>query len=239
MGHEVELQTFPEDHDVVQGWLTGEFDGNSIQDCFHMFSYMRRGMRPEPFFERDEQAEQDEARKFVQLAKTYPWLLGGYCDLDRRYDHLIYMLELMAENEQQMNLARAAVLGTEQVAGSACAGQGFPINWTSPAEAAALEKHLKADRSAGIGQPIFASADPVGSETIQELSVLGNRPAQRPRAFHEYSVLRLGQFDQVLCHSAANGIWRDRCARLRKTRKSKFHHYRIAILLLVVDVLTG
>ena len=105
---------------------------------------MRKGFRPEPFFERDEPAIQKEACQFVRLAQEYPWLLCGHCDLDRRYDFVIYLLEVAGQNELfPAGLARAAVLGTDQVAGSACSGQGFPINWSSPDQAAVLERHLK------------------------------------------------------------------------------------------------
>jgi hypothetical protein len=106
---------------------------------------MRKGFRPDPFFERDEPARQQEARRFVGLAQEFPWVLFGHCDLDRRYDFLIYLLEVGEQNGLfPAGMSRAAVLGTRQVADSACAGQGFPINWTSPEEAAALERHLKA-----------------------------------------------------------------------------------------------
>ncbi len=143
MGHEVGLQIFPEDHDVVRDWLSGRHDGNSIQHCFHVFGYMRRGMQPGPFIERDAPEVRAEAQRFIQLAQQYPWLLCGFCDLDRRYDLLLYLLELMAADDQAMEMARAAVLGTRQVAGSARSGQGFSINWSTPDETVALERYLK------------------------------------------------------------------------------------------------
>lgn len=142
MGHEVRLQIFPDDSDVARDWLSGKSDGNAIQHCFHVFGFMRRGMQPWPFIERDSPELQIEAQRFIGIAQQYPWILNGFCDLDRRYDHLIYMLELMADDKQQEEMARVAVLGTRQVAGSAIAGQGFPINWSSATEAKVIEGYL-------------------------------------------------------------------------------------------------
>ena len=133
MGHEVRLQIFPEDHEIVRGWLSGKQDGNNIQHCFHVFYDMRKGFRPEPFFERDDPQRQEEARSFVRLAQQYPWMLCGFCDLDRRYDRLIYLLEIAEEYELlPKSIAHAAVLGTHQVADPRVAARDFPSTGLRP-----------------------------------------------------------------------------------------------------------
>lgn len=146
MGHEVRLQTVPLDHPLIEEWFDPAFAGDSgdrIQQLIYRFGELRRGMNPEPFFSHDPPDYQRVQRDIVGLAKQYPWLPGGFVDLDRVYDYVIVMLERWSEDERATELARAAVLGAEQVAGKATATQGFPINFLTAQQAAEIFTFLK------------------------------------------------------------------------------------------------
>ncbi len=147
MGHEVRLQTVPLDHPLVREWFeptSGHDPGEEIQNMFFRFGEMRRGMNPESFLANDTPASQVKKRKVVSLAQQYPWLLCGFVDLDRKYDYVIWMLERWCANEEGCEaLARAAVLGSQQIAGSATASQGRPINFSTAEQADEIYRFLK------------------------------------------------------------------------------------------------
>lgn len=144
MGHEAKLQAVPIDHPFVREWLSASADpGEQIQQMFFRFGEMRRGMNPEPFFALDAPEYQAYQRRILAMAQQYPWLVAGFIDLDRQYDYVIYMLELGAENDRDIELARATVIGFEQIAGMATASQGRPIHWSTPDQVVEIYKFLK------------------------------------------------------------------------------------------------
>jgi hypothetical protein len=55
-----------------------------------------------------------------------------FCDLDRRFEWLEWLLVRCIRTEDDRSLAVAAVRGDAQILPGAVSGQGFPIRWTLP-----------------------------------------------------------------------------------------------------------
>jgi Domain of unknown function (DUF1877) len=77
-----------------------------------------------------------EYEKFVDALEammvTNPGIENRYCDLERRFDWLKWLLERCAQDEYEQLLAATAIAGTSQILPSAKSTQGFKTMWTLP-----------------------------------------------------------------------------------------------------------
>ncbi len=77
-----------------------------------------------------------EYEKFVDaleaMIMTNPDIENRYCDLDRRFNWLKWLLQRCAQNKHERLLATTAIAGTSQIFPAAKSTQGFKIMWTLP-----------------------------------------------------------------------------------------------------------
>ncbi len=78
--------------------------------------------------------EDDETRielfsSTLNLVDASPELLWQYCDLDRRFEVLLYLMNETTQIESHLELFRFAIRGRIQIHRGAIGGQGYPIMW--------------------------------------------------------------------------------------------------------------
>jgi hypothetical protein len=117
--------------------------GEPIQQLFHCFGKLRRGLNPDPFFASDDEQYRSSYRQIMALAQQYPWLPSGFVDLDRLYDYVIYMLEVWTEDDREDALARSAILGSQKIGAEITSSQGFPIHYSTSEQSAVIYKYLQ------------------------------------------------------------------------------------------------
>ncbi|NNC01668.1 DUF1877 family protein [Corallococcus exiguus] len=85
-----------------------------------------------------------------ELLRTRPDLGTQYVDLDRRWDHLHFVLSDRRRNPQKFegddSLAGIAIKGEEKIASHVTGGQGTPIRYTRPETVERIARMLEAVR---------------------------------------------------------------------------------------------
>ena len=130
MGRETVLQGVPGTWPLLQKVRSGESD---IQTVFCYLSWLRRknrGTAREAYFSQDDDQERiDLLLATLDLIDSTPDLLWQYCDLDRRFEVLLYLMNEATQCERQRGLFRASICGDSQIHPDACGTQGYPITW--------------------------------------------------------------------------------------------------------------
>ena len=134
MGHETTLQALPESWEAIVQMRSGALKATEIQSVIHYFSWLRRNkddVDPSIFYA----ASLDDA-EYVSLLETAKHLLDSdrrylwrFCDLDRKYAVLNFLLAEYAETPVDQKAFADAICGAEPFFKNATATQGHPIMW--------------------------------------------------------------------------------------------------------------
>jgi hypothetical protein len=131
MGWEVELNAIPADCELLAAVARNEIDAELLSFVRTYFRMRRKlGCRVDAFARGDRgyEAFVDALEKIVA---AHPGIEHRFCDLERRFDGLKWLLQ-QCSRDQDATLGTTAIVGESQVTPSARSVQGFPIRWTPP-----------------------------------------------------------------------------------------------------------
>jgi hypothetical protein len=134
MGWEVELNAMPTECKLFDLINKKEIDADLLTFVrSYFFSRRRKGQRVNEFADNnsDEQYE-----LFIdaleEIVVNHPGIENRYCNLDRRFDWLKWLLIECSCDEEERALAIIAIEGESLFVPAASSIQGFPIRWTVP-----------------------------------------------------------------------------------------------------------
>jgi hypothetical protein len=131
MGWEVQLNAIAPDCELLRRINDNELDAELLTFVRIYFRQRReQGRRDETFAYGDKNYE-IFVNDLEQLMRDKPGIENRYCDLDRRFDWLKWLLT-ECSFPQDAQLAEIAIRGESHVTPTARSVQGFPICWTSP-----------------------------------------------------------------------------------------------------------
>jgi hypothetical protein len=126
MGHDLTLNALPAEHGLLAAMRNGEIDPDLLQWVESYFFYRRRGSRQ----------NLDRYPRFVNameaLVALNPGIDHRYCNLDRRFEWLNWMLRQCAKNDEEKQIATACIYGATRIFAPAESSQGYPFGWNSP-----------------------------------------------------------------------------------------------------------
>ncbi|BCL38313.1 hypothetical protein NSMS1_47600 [Nostoc sp. MS1] len=132
MGWELELNAIPAQCTLLESVLNGDIDAEYltfVRSYFRLRRQQQSRINKFPYGEA-------EYKRFVdaleELVETHPGIEHRYCDLDRRFDCIKWLLMKCALDQEEELLAVTAITGHSNVLPSARSIQGFPIRWTPP-----------------------------------------------------------------------------------------------------------
>lgn len=131
MGWEVELNAIPADCELIAAVKRQEIDAELLI-CVRGYFRLRRkhSCRVDSYTQGDPDYE-ILVDYLERIMVDHPDIQYRFCDLQRRFDWLKWLLEQCSEGDDP-GLATTAIGGEVQVTPTARSTQGFPICWTSP-----------------------------------------------------------------------------------------------------------
>jgi hypothetical protein len=132
MGWELELNAIPAKCSLLDSVLNSDIDAEYltfVRSYFRLRREQQSRVKKFPYCEA-------EYKRFVdaleELVETHPGIEHRYCDLDRRFDWIKWLLMKCALDKEEELLAVTAITGDSNILPSARSIQGFPIRWTPP-----------------------------------------------------------------------------------------------------------
>lgn len=131
MGWEIELNAIVPNCELLQCVHNNEIDAELLTFVRTYFRLRReQGSRVDSFALGDKNYE-IFVNALEQLVRHKPGIEYRYCDLDRRFEWLKWLLT-QSSSPQDAQLAEIAIHGESPITPTARSIQGFPICWTSP-----------------------------------------------------------------------------------------------------------
>jgi len=131
MGHETNLQALPANWEIFRQACSGEVSGDEFQSAL---LYLRRISRQKKnsdmracMFSTLDDDERLVPEATLKLALEFPGLPWRHCDLDRKFEILLYLLGETTSCDKKLELFDYAIKGQRRIHPSVTACQGRPI----------------------------------------------------------------------------------------------------------------
>lgn len=130
MGWELELNALPSKCTLLESVTNSDIDAEYLSFVRLYFRLRREQQSRINKFPYGEAEYKQFVDALEELVETHPGIENRYCDLDRRFDWIKWLLMRCALDEEEESLAVTAITGQSNVLPSARSTQGFPIRWT-------------------------------------------------------------------------------------------------------------
>jgi Domain of unknown function (DUF1877) len=133
MGREVVLNALPTESRLFDLINEKKIDADLLTFVSSYFFYRRQqGQRVHEFADEDDKQYELFIDTLEEIVDNHPGIENRYCDLERRFDWLKWLLIECSCDEEEKTLAIITVEGESLFIPAASGVQGFPIRWTVP-----------------------------------------------------------------------------------------------------------
>jgi hypothetical protein len=142
MGWEVELNAIPAKCTLLEAVTRNDISEELLTFVRTYFRFRRRQQRRVEEFVRYSSEYEIFVDALEDMVVSHPGIEYRYCDLDRRFDWLGWLLVHCAQRDDEKQIAVEAIRGEYDVSPSAHSVQGFPIRMTSPGKVELIDVWL-------------------------------------------------------------------------------------------------